>query len=113
MSNADPLDKELLSELREIMEDEFPSLIETFLVESEKQYLAVQGAWQAQDLDELRREAHALKGSCGNVGALALNSLCADIERKAHEGETAGIEEMLQETGGQLQTVYRALNNLV
>ncbi len=112
MNNVEPLDQELLRELREIMEDEFPSLIETFLVESEKQYLAVQGAWQAQNFDALRRGAHALKGSCGNVGAVALNTLCADIERKAQDGETEGIEEMLRETRGQLQTVYTALDNL-
>ena len=74
------LDTEMLDELRDIMEDEFPALLDTFLAEAEKQFQAVKQAAAASDLDQVRRAAHALKGSCGNVGAQELHATCAELE---------------------------------
>ena len=112
---SDLLDEELLAELREIMEDEFPDLLETFLAESERQYAEIRGAWQAQDLEQLSRAAHSLKGSCGNVGATQLHSLCAELEQQARAGESAelaGLEALVSKTEQDLADVCVAISAL-
>ncbi len=108
----EPLDTELINDLREIMEDEFFSLIETFLVESEKQYSQAQDAWQQHDLEELRRAAHSLKGSCGNVGAMELHAVCGPLEHHAKEGEVGGIDELLAQAEQMLAEASNAIRLL-
>ncbi|GAA4602016.1 HPt (histidine-containing phosphotransfer) domain-containing protein [Actinoplanes octamycinicus] len=41
------------------------------------------------DLGVLRDQAHALKGSAGNIGASALAALCAAVEDQARAGKVA------------------------
>lgn len=103
------LDSEMLNELKEIMEDDFSSLLETFLVESEKQYKAVQAAWQNQNMDELRRAAHTLKGSCGNIGAMPLRDICEGLEHDARDAQTDRIPDLLANTEQQLSEVHQEL----
>ena len=43
------------------------------------------------DGDGIRRAAHSFKGSCSNLGALRLASLCAAVERKALEGSLESL----------------------
>ena len=108
----DLLDETMLDELRDIMEDEFPSLLATFLAESERQYMQVRQAQSAGNFDELRRAAHALKGSCGNVGALSLHETCAELEYKAKESDPEGMEDLVVMTGQQLAEVSEAVRAL-
>lgn len=107
------LNLEMLEELKAIMEEEFPSLIETFVVESARQYEEAKGAWDVQDMEVLRRAAHSLKGSCANVGAEALQATCADLEYRARDEEVDTIPELLEVTGNQLDAVKSAVQSLV
>lgn len=43
----------------------------------------MQSALAEGDHDEIRRQAHRLKGSAGNLGALALAALARDLEQRA------------------------------
>ena len=106
------LDTMVLDELREIMEDEFPSLLKTFLTESERQFQEVCAAKEAGDYDQLRRAAHALKGSCGNVGALDLHQTCADLEHQANDAVVEGLDALIAATGEQLADVCQAVQEL-
>ena len=106
---SDVLNQELLEELRMVMEEEFPSLMETFLTESARQFAEAREAWAASDMDQLRRSAHTLKGSCGNVGAELLQGTCATLEACAKEGETQDIPALLDVVGVQLQDVSGAI----
>jgi HPt (histidine-containing phosphotransfer) domain-containing protein len=74
------LDSELIDQLREIMEDDFSLLLETYLVESQLQLSAVESSHAANNSDQLSKDAHRLKGSCSNIGAVDLAKTCADIE---------------------------------
>lgn len=109
---SEPLNMELLNELRDIMEDEFPSLLETFLTESQKQYQEARLAFASKNMAELRRAAHSLKGSCGNVGALDLHAMCTAIESQADANEVDGLDELLSQAEAQLQDVCTAVRAL-
>ena len=104
---------EMMAELKEIMEDEFPSLIETFVIESARQYEEAKGAWHIQNLDVLRRAAHSLKGSCSNIGAEALQATCADLEHSARDAQTDAIPQLLEATEQQLGAVTSAVQSLL
>ncbi len=102
---AERLNKELLEELKDIMEEEFPLLLQTYLRESELQFQRIDEAWQAQELDDLRRSAHSLKGSSGNIGAEALAELCADLERSAKSAEVDNVPSTMQALAGEFNAV--------
>lgn len=106
------IDLETLQELREIMEDEFDGLLETFLSESTRQYDAIDSAMQAGDADGLRLAAHSLKGSCGNVGAHVLQQTCAEIESLARAGTLDPAAQLVVSAQGQLDAVHGEIGAL-
>ena len=106
------LNQALLGELKEIMEDDFPSLLETFVAESSRQYVEASEAWKARDMEVLRRAAHSLKGSCGNIGAEMLQATCEVIEYSAKDGEVEDVPTLLVQAESQLAEVHSALQEL-
>ena len=106
---TDVIDLNMLEELKEIMEEEFPSLLETFVTESARQYQEASQAWTNQDMEVLRRAAHSLKGSCSNVGAEQLRATCASLEDRARDLDGASIPELLSSAEVQLQAVTEVI----
>ena len=51
-----------------------------------------EGAW-----DQVSRVAHTLKSSSASIGALALSSLCADIERLLRAGDSASALPLIDQ----------------
>ncbi|CRM36975.1 MULTISPECIES: Hpt domain-containing protein [Pseudomonas] len=72
------LDPDVLSGLREVMEGEYPKLLDTFLDDSQKRVEALRTA--RDDAKALGRIAHSFKGSSGNLGAVRLAHLCQRLE---------------------------------
>jgi CheY-like chemotaxis protein/HPt (histidine-containing phosphotransfer) domain-containing protein len=58
-------------------------------------------------------EAHALKGSAGNLGAARLAALAAEVETLTRQGELAGTPELLRGMADEVGHVRRALDDLV
>jgi len=103
------LNAEMLEELRSIMEGEFPSLLEIFLVESQKQFTEVTSAWNVQDMALLRRAAHTLKGSCANLGAEKVQLSCQTLETLALTNKPDDIPRLIETVAVQLSEVNEAL----
>jgi histidine phosphotransfer protein HptB len=89
------LDFEALAELREVMEDEFEVLIETYLHDSAERVIQIQEAAKVMDAEALSRAAHSFKGSCTNVGVPVLAKLCMEAELKGKTGDLEGIDELV------------------
>ncbi|WP_323987018.1 Hpt domain-containing protein [Pseudomonas canadensis] len=77
------LDPAVLSGLQEVMEGEYPKLLDTFLEDSQKRVEALRKA--RDDAKALGRIAHSFKGSSGNLGALRLAHLCQRLEVESVE----------------------------
>lgn len=103
------LDHALLGALKELMEDDFETLLRTYLQDSEQRLHEVSDAWEAGDLDRLRRGAHSLKGASSNVGAAALATLCADLEEHAKCGRTEALPLALDKVRAELREVRDAV----
>ncbi|WP_039913877.1 Hpt domain-containing protein [Cellvibrio mixtus] len=85
------LDYETLNTLKQVMEDDFNLLIETFTQDSTERLKKLQELIQGNDADLIRRAAHSFKGSSSNIGAQQLSALCAALEKKALAGELENL----------------------
>ena len=69
------------------------------------------GTW-----DQVSRVAHTLKSSSASIGALALSTLCAEIERLLRAGDSAGADALLDRFHAEVARVEiavgRALRHL-
>ena len=94
------LDSNVLAALQDVMEDEYPVLLDTFLLDSEERLLGLRQAQQAADAQGLRLAAHSFKGSCSNMGAVLLASLCKELE-------DAGRREVLDPAPALIEQIER------
>ena len=83
-------------QLKELMGETYKDLLEVFLSDSPKRMKKILLAVQENDMTTLASEAHALKGSSGNLGAQQLSGLCGNIEELAQSNSTEGLSSMLE-----------------
>ncbi len=99
---SDPrLDSVMLATLQEVMEGDYPMLLDAFLNDSEERLRMLQETCAAGEAESLRQAAHSFKGSCSNMGAVVLADLCRQLEELAGgerlEGAPALIERIERE----------------
>lgn len=109
---AERLDQAMLAELRALMEDEFPTLLEAYLADSERRLLEASDAWAAGDFDALRRSVHSLKGASSNLGATELAGRCQTLEHLARDQVADGVPEALDAVTAELREVQAALRSV-
>jgi signal transduction histidine kinase/CheY-like chemotaxis protein/HPt (histidine-containing phosphotransfer) domain-containing protein len=79
------LNREIVEDLREIMGDEFISLVKVFLEDAPRALGKLELAAGRGDLDALVGPAHSLKSTSANLGALALSDIARTIEHGARQ----------------------------
>ncbi|WP_263139286.1 Hpt domain-containing protein [Pseudomonas sp. RIT-PI-AD] len=77
------LDDSVLAALQDVMEEEYPVLLDTYLLDSEERLRLLRESQRLGDMQALRLTAHSFKGSCSNMGAPLLASLCKELEEVA------------------------------
>ena len=88
------LDRDVLNALQEIMEGEYPTLLDTFLDDCE---MRLQQLHKAQSAAQLIEAAHSFKGSSSNMGALRLAALCCRLEKSATHSSKDDIQQLITE----------------
>jgi len=96
------LDPNVLSALQEVMEDEYPELLDTFIRDSEERLHLLQNS---ADATQLMEAAHSFKGSSSNMGAVRLAQLCHELEQRAKQKSLTGIEKLVGEIDGEFAIV--------
>jgi HPt (histidine-containing phosphotransfer) domain-containing protein len=87
-----------LSRLEEAFEDDtagIAELLEMALDTGVKHRHALEQGVAAGDAEMVRRAAHAIKGSSGNVGANAVMNLADELEQRARVGNLDGARERI------------------
>lgn len=90
------LDLEAIETLKDVMEDDFAVLLDTFFEDSVFRLQELKTSLEGQDTDALRRAAHSFKGSASNLGALALADLCMQVESLAAKNSLSGVDTLLK-----------------
>ncbi|AIS16322.1 histidine kinase [Pseudomonas rhizosphaerae] len=96
------VDPAALMALEDVMEDEYPLLLDTFLNDSQ---LRLNELHRSRDLVELGHAAHSFKGSSGNMGALRLAQLCSELEQYCRQGTLEGVDAHVQRIDGEFALV--------
>jgi len=102
--SENPIDHKILSTLREVMEDGYLQLLETFLQDSEKRLSQLH---EAKDPSELGLAAHSFKGSSSNMGAVGLAELCRQLEERVRQPPLYGIEDLINRIDQEYSEVQR------
>jgi signal transduction histidine kinase/CheY-like chemotaxis protein/HPt (histidine-containing phosphotransfer) domain-containing protein len=87
MSAHSVIDNSVLQELYEIMEEDFVSIIESYLKSAPGLIHGIRDAVRDGDMDALVKSAHPLKSSSANVGAMELSVLARELEFKGREND--------------------------
>lgn len=83
----DPLDLEMIAELRSILRDDgVRELLELYLEEAPRALASLERAFASDDGSALRTAAHGLKGAAAGVGARDVADVARALEYAAHEG---------------------------
>lgn len=106
------LDPNAITELRDLMGDEFVVLIDAFQSDSRGQVDAIAEAAARHDAETVRRQAHGLKGACINLGAGDLAELCGRIEDVGRAGDCAMARDLLSPLQSEFAAVSAALEAL-
>jgi signal transduction histidine kinase/CheY-like chemotaxis protein/HPt (histidine-containing phosphotransfer) domain-containing protein len=80
------LDLEVAGELRELMGEEFASLVAVFLEDAPRLLIQLEVAANQNDLPGLAGPSHTLKSTSANLGAQRLADLSREIEHGARSG---------------------------
>ena len=91
------LDSSVLEVLRDVMEDEYPLLLQTFLQDSQERLRLLRHTEASADAQAMRLAAHSFKGSCSNMGALILAGLCKQLEELARREQLAQVAPVLEQ----------------
>ncbi|MDO9177513.1 MAG: Hpt domain-containing protein [Agitococcus sp.] len=106
------LNLEQLSELKEVLEDEFSVLITTYLQDATLRQQMITAAINAKDYDAARLAAHSLKGASANLGALMLAEICEHLEHDCRAGRYDNCELYNQQIVEEFIVVTKELTKL-
>lgn len=81
-----PIDRAVFNALVQMSDGDLAfvdELVDTFLEDGAGQVAALRAAVPASDTPALARQAHSLKSSSLNIGAMELSELCKELEQLA------------------------------
>ena len=84
---SETIDRQIISELQEVMEEEFADLLETYLSNAPALISQIEEAAGQRRVDAMILPAHSLKSSSANVGALHLSELAKQVELSGKAGD--------------------------
>jgi len=102
-----------LNMLKDILGDELKDVLTIYMDNSPDNVLKLKDAIATNTLSTVQLEAHALKGSSANVGALKLSSICAELEQKAKNSDTESQAGLLSQIERENRAVIHALNDYI
>jgi signal transduction histidine kinase/CheY-like chemotaxis protein/HPt (histidine-containing phosphotransfer) domain-containing protein len=103
------IDREVTEELRDVMGDDFRSLVKVFLEDAPGHLAQLEAAALGADLAAMTGPAHSLKSASANLGATLLSDLARTIESGARKGQLAAPELRVARLA---QELYRASDEL-
>ncbi|MDM7913098.1 MAG: response regulator, partial [Methanotrichaceae archaeon] len=107
------IDQQALAELRKLQMEGEPDIVQElgsmFLERAPARISAMKEALARGDAGALKREAHNLKSSSANLGALRLSGLCKDLEIIGRSGELQGAQELMERAEAEYERVRTAL----
>ncbi len=112
MSESNVIDTTTIISLKEIMGDSFSLLISTFTDDTGKLVHSLNDLQQQNDLDVFTRNAHSIKSSSANVGALQLSGIAAALEAMGKSGDISNASTLIEHLSKEFSQACDELNTL-
>ncbi len=109
MNEQQHIDHDALAELRDVMEEEFVILVNTFIQDSDDRLRQLRESAEAADPEDVRKVAHSFKGSCINIGAPELADRCREAEQRGRDEDLSDIDACISGIENELETVREEL----
>jgi len=103
------IDLNALAELKEVMEDEFSILLETYLNDSLDRIEQLKVALAKGDADGFSRAAHSFKGSSNNLGVTLLAQYCQEAESASKAGDLSQGQAQIDKIENEFEVVAHIL----
>ncbi|MFQ5614037.1 MAG: response regulator, partial [Anaerolineae bacterium] len=103
------VDLAVLGQVRDMIGDEFSDLIAIFLDDTPYVLATMKEALARNDVDALQRTAHTLKSSSATFGAMALSTLCFELESLCQAGSLDGAANRVAQIEAAYEGVKSAL----
>ena len=94
---APAIDDKVAGQLRDALGSGVIAMIDAFLGDTPEYVEQLRVALGQRDLAQLRRVAHAIKGSSANIGAAALADIAALLENSLGGAEQAALEQLVEQ----------------
>ncbi len=107
------IDDKRLLDLQKIMQDDFSDLIEIFIEDSIQRSINLKHLLKQTplDIEAIRRDAHTLKGSSGNVFATKLHGLYLSLETLAAEANLTEVSDLISDIEMESKLVFEELKS--
>lgn len=103
------LDLNIVNELKELMEGDLSDIIDMFITDSHGQVASMQAAIDSNKLGPLIDNAHTLKSSSANLGALVLSGYCEQMEHDCRKNTLDNPKALLDNIIDELARVETEL----
>jgi len=103
------LNYDVLNDLAEILEEDFPKIIESFITSSSNILETIPVSLIYDDINSFAIKMHSLKGSCRNIGAECLADLCMCEEENVKNNRIDQIDPSLKEIKKEFNIVKKSL----
>jgi HPt (histidine-containing phosphotransfer) domain-containing protein len=107
------IDFDAINELKEMLEDEFPELIETYTRDVTAKLKLLGDAIDQADSDAVRKIAHSMKGASVNIGILKYGEICNTLESAAIAEQNQDYQSSFERLQQEFIFVEEALNTLI
>jgi HPt (histidine-containing phosphotransfer) domain-containing protein len=87
-------------------------LLGLFLEDCPAQLAAIESTVSARDLDAVRRNAHALKGSASNLSASGVTEAAATLEDIAERGDVGALDRQFARLAVEVEQLVAELRNV-
>ena len=107
------INKNVIDELRELMEEDFEDLIESFIEDIQIKVSQIKEFVKNKDGVNLHQKSHSLKGASKNIGAEKMATLCSILEqagKKNTHSNTVQISNELDEEAKKVITILKNIN---
>jgi HPt (histidine-containing phosphotransfer) domain-containing protein len=107
------MDNATITELKEIMAEDFPDLVKTLLRDMPSQLTEITQAVMREDANTLYLTAHKLKSGTASIGALQLSELARQLEEKGRSGYLVEVKALLNEIHHSAELTRVSYRNLL
>ncbi len=102
-----------IEELKDLMEDAFADLVETYVHDSDEKLPLLGAAIQGGDGAKISEISHSLKGSSANICAENLSSFFKAIEDQARAENLNNIDQPFSQANEEYQLVKNTLMKML